>query len=309
MSRPIASVSLDLDNEWAYLRSHGRDAWAEYPTYLPMVAERIAAFLKQTQMPMTVFVVGKDLEREENRAAVKALTNAGCEIANHSYNHWPWMEALSLADVRSEIIDTEQAIEQLTGVRPVGFRAPGFSWSPEVLAVLAERGYEYDSSTFPTCIGPLASWYVRLTKKNSSAENNTPQQQFASVSDALRTLRPHVIQAGDGDLVELPVTTMPLTRLPIHLTYLTFLRQKSAWLTSAYWRSAINLCRLRGVAPSLLLHPLDFLGQADAPDLDFFPGMKLTAEVKLNLLAEVVSKLQKHYDLQSVRDHAKTARL
>ena len=35
-SQPIASLSLDLDNEWAYLMTHGNDAWKSYPTLEPL---------------------------------------------------------------------------------------------------------------------------------------------------------------------------------------------------------------------------------------------------------------------------------
>ncbi len=34
------------------------------------------------------------------------------------------------------------------------------------------------------------------------------------------------------------------------------------------------MCRLRGVEPSVLLHPLDFLGANDIDSLAFFPGMR-----------------------------------
>ena len=304
MRRPIASLSLDLDNRWAYQRSHGRDEWREYTSYLPTVADRVEAFLRESFpdraiAPLTLFVVGKDLEFDENRAAVARLASAGCEIGNHSQNHYPWLATLTGDELECEVADAEQAIEQLTGTRPVGFRAPGFSWSPELLELLVRRGYQYDSSMFPTSIGPLASLYVRLTRRKPTKSATGPDQQFASLRDSFRTLRPHLMQTASGPLVEIPVTTMPLARVPIHVTYLTFLAQKSKRLASAYLSFALGLCRLRGVGPAMLLHPLDFLGQEDEPTLDFFPGMKLSFEQKQSLLAELITKMLKRFDISA----------
>lgn len=59
---------------------------------------------------------------------------------------------------------------EATGKRPVGFRGPGYSLSPTVLDVLAERGYEYDCSTLPTYIAPLARAYYFLNSPEMSDE-------------------------------------------------------------------------------------------------------------------------------------------
>ena len=36
-NKPIASLSLDLDNKWSYMKTHGDAGWDLYPTYLPTV--------------------------------------------------------------------------------------------------------------------------------------------------------------------------------------------------------------------------------------------------------------------------------
>ena len=36
-------------------------------------------------------------------------------------------------------------------------------------------------------------------------------------------------------------------------------------------------CEFRRIGPSLLLHPLDLLDHAEAPGVEFFPGMALSA--------------------------------
>lgn len=302
----LASLSIDLDDKWAYLRSQGDAAWESRPSYLSEVAPRIVDFLGERGLPCTVFVVGEDLTRDSGAQAVERFAGAGFEIANHSQSHWPWLDKLPPEEIEREIAETEAGVERITGVKPIGFRAPGFSWSPEVLAILARRGYAYDSSVFPTFIGPLARAYVKLSgfRSKESAED-APEQRFSSLSDALRSLRPHRIETPEGPLVELPVTTAPLMRSPMHFTYLSFLAQKSLAAARGYWRTALRLCRLRGVAPALLLHPLDFLGEEDEPELAYFPGMRLTREAKLSLLSDTLADLAKKRRVVTVAEHAK----
>jgi len=59
------------------------------------------------------------------------------------------------------------------------------------------------------------------------------------------------------------------------------------------------------VEPSLLLHPLDFLGGEDDSDLSFFPAMKSEAKQKIALVGEVVDLLQRHYRIVTMEEHAR----
>ena len=40
MRRPIASLSLDLDNKWSYMKTHGDQGWEAFPSYLDAVVPR-----------------------------------------------------------------------------------------------------------------------------------------------------------------------------------------------------------------------------------------------------------------------------
>ncbi|TWT95835.1 Polysaccharide deacetylase [Botrimarina colliarenosi] len=307
MPLPIASLSLDLDDKWAYLRSRGDAAWEARPSYLPAVVPRIADFLGERGLACTFFVVGEDADRDDGAREVERIAAAGFEVANHGEQHLPWLDKLTGDALEAEVAEAEIAITRVTGKRPIGFRAPGFSWSPELLALLVRRGYQYDASVFPTFVGPLARAYVKLSGFRAAKpqpESETPEQRFSSLSDALRTLRPHRIETAAGPIMELPVTTMPISRAPIHFTYVSFLAQKSPAAARAYWRTALRLCRLRGVGPSLLLHPLDFLGEEDEPQLAYFPGMRLPRAVKLELLSDVLAALAHNRQVVTVGQHA-----
>ena len=89
MSKPIASLSLDLDNKWSYMKTHGDPGWEEYPSYLDVVVPRFIEFFEKRDQKMTVFIVGQDASRDKNREALASISAAGHEIGNHSFNHEP----------------------------------------------------------------------------------------------------------------------------------------------------------------------------------------------------------------------------
>ena len=49
-AKPIASLSLDLDNKWSYLKTHGDPGWQSFPTYLPLVVPRILRFFEERDL-------------------------------------------------------------------------------------------------------------------------------------------------------------------------------------------------------------------------------------------------------------------
>ena len=218
--KPIASLSLDLDNQWSYMKTHGDAGWESFPSYLDLVVPRILDFLQTRGLTITVFIVGQDAALDKNHAALGAIATAGHEIGNHSFHHEPWLALYSDEQIETELSQAEEAIKQATGQRPIGFRGPGFSLSHATLEVLASRGYVYDASTFPTFLGPLARAYYLLHagKQLSTAEREKRKQLFGTLRDGWRPLKPYTWQLAAGSLVEIPVTTMPIAKVPIHVT-------------------------------------------------------------------------------------------
>ena len=303
-SKPLASLSLDLDNEWSYLKTRADPAWETMPSYLDTVVPRVLEILKSRALKITFFVVGQDAELDKNRRALRSIADAGHEIGNHSHRHEPWLHLYSEAELEAELANAEQHIEAATGVRPDVFRGPGFSLSETTLRVLLRRGYRYDASTFPTFLGPLARAYYFMTAKLSAEERAKRAKLFGSVRDGLRPLKPYRWQLGNQTLLEIPVSTMPLLRIPIHLSYVIYLHVLSPWLARAYVEIALRMCRLARLEPSILLHPLDFLGAEDVPSLAFFPGMGLPAQSKIACAEHVLGRLQALFDVRSLGDHA-----
>jgi len=284
--KPLATLSLDLDNRWSYLKTYGDPAWDAAETYLPTVVPRILAMMREKNLTITVFIVGRDADDPENHDALRAIAQAGHEIGNHSYHHEPWLHRYTAEQLHEEIVRAELAIERATGCRPRGFRGPGFSHSPATWETLASLHYLYDASSLATFIGPLARAYYLLRSPACCKEEREKRQLlFGRWREGLRPNRPYWLATSSGRLLEIPVTTIPFLRLPMHLSYLLYLSRWSESLADAYCRLALTLCRVAGVPPSWLLHPLDFLGADDAPDLGFFPAMDLPANIKLARLS------------------------
>jgi hypothetical protein len=300
---PVASLSLDLDNQWSYMRIHGDAGWEHYPSYLDVVVPRALDLLRSLGLRVTAFVVGQDAALAKNRASIGALAEAGHEIGNHSFRHEPWLDLYSEAEMHEELAQAEDAIEDVTGVIPRGFRGPGYALSKTAIRVLIARGYEYDASTLPTVVGPLARAYFFRTARLTEAERAERARLYGSWQDGLRPIAPYRWVVGTHTLVELPVTTFPLLRLPIHMSYLLKLSSYSASAAARYFDAAMRVCKATGVGPSILLHPLDLISTTDVPALEFFPGMSIPVSEKLERVTEVCARLARTFDVVPLGEH------
>ncbi len=307
-SNRIASLSVDLDNQWSYMRIHGDPGWEQFPSYLDLAVPRILEFLRQMNLTITFFVVGQDAALDKNSEAIRSIALAGHEIGNHSFSHEPWLHLMTETDIDEELGQAEQHIQRVTGQRPTGFRGPGYSLSPAVLTVLARRGYLYDASTLPTFLGPAARLYYFATSRLTAEQKRQRRLLFGTLRDGLRPLRPYrwYMDGWEAEkgLLEIPVTTMPLFRVPIHVSYVMYLATFSTVLALTYFKFAMTLFQLTQTQPSLLLHPLDFLGASDVKELSFFPAMRLQVETKLKLVREVLRLYEERFEVLTVREHA-----
>lgn len=308
MSRYL-SLSVDLDNHWSYLKTHGSDSWRGFPSYLDLVVPLVCEFADEHQVDLTLFVVGQDADLPQNADAMRQIGESRHEVGNHSFHHEPWLHLKTRTEIEEEIGRAHEVIQEATGKGALGFRGPGFSISRATMRVLQDNGYRYDASTLPTFIGPLARAFYMRQSSLDEAESTQRSLLFGSVREVLRPISPYVWDFEDhgGGVIEIPVTTMPLLRLPIHATYLLYMARVSPGLSRMYLRTALALCRLTGVQPSILLHSLDFIGAGDISDLGFFPGMDMTGEVKRGLLAQYVTAMKDYGQIVTVGEHSTRA--
>lgn len=303
-NKPLASVSLDLDNQWSYMKIHGDEGWDEYPSYFGIFVPHVLDVLDELGLKITFFIVGKDTEREENLKFLKMITERGHEVGNHSYHHESWLQTYSFEKIEKEIREAEEAIENATGQRTTGFRGPGFSWSKDLLKVLESRGYQYDASTLPTYLGPLARMYYFSKSDLSKEDKKARKELFGKFSEGFRKLKPYKWDLGGGkSITEIPVTTMPIIKMPFHLSYLIFIGNISIVLMKIYLGIAISLCKITKTPISFLLHPLDLIGGDQITQLAFFPGMNVSSDKKVEIFKKVIRTLSKHFDIVNMSEY------
>jgi peptidoglycan/xylan/chitin deacetylase (PgdA/CDA1 family) len=98
----------------------------------------LLALLEQYHVHCTTFVIGS--WAASNKPALKAMKDAGFEIANHSWSH-PFLTRLSSAGVASELTRTQRVISSVTGVQAPYLRPPFGDTNPSVKAAAAQLGY------------------------------------------------------------------------------------------------------------------------------------------------------------------------
>ncbi len=104
--------------------------------------ERILDLLGDLDIRATFYVPGYTADHHPE--AVAAILAGGHEVGHHGYLHRS-SEALDASGQRAELEEGLTALSR-HGVRPLGYRSPGWELTPETLSMLAELGFSYDSS-------------------------------------------------------------------------------------------------------------------------------------------------------------------
>ena len=173
------------------MKTHGDAGWQSHPSYLDTVVPRILGFLAARRLTITFFIVGQDAALPKNRAALAAIVGRGTR------DRQPQLPARAVAAPLygrgtgpGTAAQAEDAIEAATGIRPRGFRGPGFSLSEGTLETLCRRGYDYDATVFPNLLNPLARAYLFSTSKLTDEEKQQRSALFGTWKDAFRPVRP-----------------------------------------------------------------------------------------------------------------------
>jgi polysaccharide deacetylase family protein (PEP-CTERM system associated) len=144
--------SVDLEEYFQVYAFEGvvaRDRWGTYPTRVERSADILLELLARGGSTATFFSLGWIAERYP--ALVRKIADAGHEVASHGWWHRR-VTSLTPDQFRTDLRESKQILEDVSGQEVVGFRAPTFSIIPGIewaLDVLLEEGYVYDSSLFP----------------------------------------------------------------------------------------------------------------------------------------------------------------
>ncbi|WP_181686870.1 polysaccharide deacetylase family protein [Halorhabdus salina] len=237
-SPPRAALTIDAESfahTPAYRTASGT---VPDPDVGPEQIDRLVETLDAHEATATWFVVGELARDHPDR--IERVASKGHEIASHTMTHRHLTE-LDADRRRSELRDSRESLEALTGQPVAGFRAPSFEIAADHFEMLAETGYRYDSSTVPC--RSIPGWY--------GGEWST---QRPTTADTIQSGAP-------ASIGELPVAVMPGLRLPLTGTWLRFFGVR-------YTIAGMRWLARRGIAPVLYVHPWEF---ADLPRVEGVP--------------------------------------
>lgn len=110
----------------------------------PEMVRTVLDMLDKHDARATFFVMGAFAEA--NPELVKEIAKKH-EVASHTMTH-PRLTKTERTDIMTELKDSKELLEKITGRPVVGFRAPYNAINKETYTILNELNYEYDASTF-----------------------------------------------------------------------------------------------------------------------------------------------------------------
>ena len=195
------------------------------------LTETILDFLARRNTLATFFIVGELAEAKPD--LVRSIAREGHEIATHGYAHLR-VDSLSPELFRAEVKRSVAILEEVSGQRVLGHRAPEFSITRQsfwAFDVLAEEGLVYDSSIFPV------------------------RSRRYGIPDFTR--RPCRMVECAGSLIEFPLATLELGGWRLPAAGGGYLRL----LPYAITRKAVRQLERDGTPAVIYVHPYDFPGE------------------------------------------------
>ncbi len=165
------------------------ESWGRLESRVERNTTRILQVLAESRTKATFFVLGFIAERHPE--LIRTIHEEGHEIACHGYAHRR-VYTMTAEEFRQDLRRGRDAVLEITGLPPKGYRAPEWSIRDDslwALDILCQEGFSYDSSMAPLpIIGSMG--YPRV---------------------------PHRIKTGQGSLWEFPplVASACILTLPV----------------------------------------------------------------------------------------------
>jgi polysaccharide deacetylase family protein (PEP-CTERM system associated) len=148
----LNALTIDLEDWYQGLTSTSQrvDRWPDYQDRVVENTHRLLDILAQAGVQATFFVLGYVANKFPE--LIRQVADAGHEIGLHSYYHRQ-VRHLTPGQFYADVVQGCRVVEEASGRRVIGYRAPMFSIDRSALwalKVLRDLGFRYDSSVFPT---------------------------------------------------------------------------------------------------------------------------------------------------------------
>ena len=146
------ALTVDVEDYFqvsAFAKSVDRNDWDKYPLRVEKNTRRLMDMFDEAQVKATFFVLGWVADR--NRSLIQEIAQRGHEVASHGYSH-QLIYNQSQEVFREETIRSKRLLEDIIQAPVRGYRAASYSITKDslwALDILAEAGFDYDSSIFP----------------------------------------------------------------------------------------------------------------------------------------------------------------
>src|SRR6476619_4840397 len=145
MTKHIVCLTFDFDAISGFIsRGQTSPGWISRGEIGPRVgAPRLTRLFRKYGISTSWYVPGHTIDTYPD--AVKAVVDAGHEIAHHGWTHRP-PATLTREQEEEELVRGNEAIQKLTGRKARGYRSPSWDLSPHSVDLLLQHGFVYDSS-------------------------------------------------------------------------------------------------------------------------------------------------------------------
>ena len=288
-----AAVQVDLDGLWTIYQYHGLpyELWpdAVFTQALPRFLDLFA----DLNISATFFVVGVDATVPEKIKGIKAIQQAGHEVANHSYSHYVPLRQLDDEKLRYEMIEANQQLQKVTGETPKGFRSPAYEMDERIWSILEETGMQYDASIFPITCGKLMTGYERMKSRDTQSvakgAYGNPRYQWAPRLPYHPNPQ-NLAKKGNSKVLEIPVSVFPGVRLPIH-------RSVSQFLGDWYWKSAVKANSWTGNVLTVLFHGVELVDRFSDKRIPEFKWVTSPFPQRLDEIRKMLKLILKEYEI------------
>ena len=139
-------LSFDVDNETIALRygepSVGQLSQMQYGARVGL--QRIVNLLDAHKIPATFFIPSVSL------AITPTMADLIKKSGRHEFGVHGWIHEMNMtlpdSAERALVKKAKAQLEQLTGAKITGYRAPSWNFSPNTLSILRDMGFRYESS-------------------------------------------------------------------------------------------------------------------------------------------------------------------